>query len=36
MIGKLNLKDSKNYMASTNLVKKVKAWSQNKKIKLAM
>lgn len=36
VIGKLNLKDSKNYMASTNLVKKVKAWSQNKKIKLAM
>ncbi|ARR37517.1 C69 family dipeptidase [Lactobacillus delbrueckii] len=35
VIGKLNLKDSKNYMASTNLVKKVKAWSQNKKIKLA-
>ncbi|MFV4892354.1 C69 family dipeptidase [Lactobacillus delbrueckii] len=28
VIGKLNLKDSKNYMASTNLVKKVKAWSQ--------
>ena len=35
VIGKLNLKDSKNYMASTNLIKKFKAWSKNKKIKLA-
>lgn len=34
VIGKLNLKDSKNYLASTNLTKKVKAWSKSKKIKM--